>query len=237
MHKVALSPSVVERVVRRCGKEHIFDDLDPAKTALLVVDMQNAFIEPGVAHNVTCPTALEIIPNINRLARTLRGLGGTVVWIKGTFAEETLKSWSTYYRMVGPQGTSRRAASLAPDSKGHAIHDGLDVLAEDLTVEKRRYSAFTPGSSDIAERLRRRGIETVLITGAATNVCCDSTARDAMMYNFNTVMVSDGNAAVNDEDHNAALNMFYLMFGDVMSTEMLVSCLTRNAKGARAAAE
>ena len=70
-----------------------------------------------------------------------------------------------------------------------------------------------------------------------TNVCCESTARDAMMLNFKTIMVTDGNAAVTDEDHNASLCAFYLTFGDIMSTDMLITCLKRNAGGKLAAAE
>ena len=52
-----------------------------------------------------------------------------------------------------------------------------------------------PGTSDLPERLRARGFDTVLITGTVTNVCCESSARDANMTNFRTIMVSDGNAA------------------------------------------
>jgi ureidoacrylate peracid hydrolase len=68
-------------------------------------------------------------------------------------------------------------------------------------------------------------------------VCCESTARDAMMLNFKTIMVSDGNAAVTDEDHNASLCAFYLTFGDVMSTDAVISCLDRHARKHLTAAE
>ena len=69
MHKIAIPQSVVDRVIARRGREHIHDDLDPARTALVVVDMQNAFMMPGVAHSL-CLEAQEIVPNINRLARS-----------------------------------------------------------------------------------------------------------------------------------------------------------------------
>src|SRR5262249_11092529 len=82
-----------------------------------------------------------------------------------------------------------------------------------------------------------RGIDTILITGTVTNVCCESTARDAMMLNFKTIMVTDGNAAVTDEDHNGSLRAFYLMFGDIVSTDMLITWLARNARRNLAAAE
>jgi ureidoacrylate peracid hydrolase len=104
-------------------------------------------------------------------------------------------------------------------------------------VEKNRFSAFIQGSSNLADVLRDRGLDTILVTGTVTGVCCESTARDAMMLNFKTVMVSDGNAAMTDEDHNASLASFYLTFGDVMSTDLLVECLTRNAGRGLAAAE
>ena len=236
MHTLSIPQSVVTRVIERRGREHIYENLDPARTALVVVDMQNAFMLPGVAHAL-CPMAEKIVPNINRLAQAVRETGGTVVWIKTTFKEDALQSWSTYFEMVSPQHGAKRVEALTAGSKGHQLWDTLEVRAQDLIVEKNRFSAFIQGSSDLAEILRARGLDTILVTGTVTNVCCESTARDAMMLNFKTVMVSDGNAAVTDADHNASLCAFYLTFGDIMSTDMLIACLTRNAAGKLAAAE
>ena len=236
MHTLSIPQSVVTRVIERRGREHVYENLDPAKTALVVVDMQNAFMLPGVAHAL-CPMAEKIVPNINRLAQTVRETGGTVVWIKTTFKEDALQSWSTYFEMVSPQHGAKRVEALTAGSKGHQLWDSLEVRAQDLIVEKNRFSAFIQGSSDLAEILRARGLDTILVTGTVTNVCCESTARDAMMLNFKTVMVSDGNAAMTDADHNASLCAFYLTFGDIMSTDMLIACLTRNAAGKLAAAE
>lgn len=234
MHELIIPQSVVDRVVARRGREHVHDDLDPTRTALLVVDMQNAFMLPEVAHSL-CPMAERIVPNINRLARAVREARGTVVWIKTTFKEEALRTWSTYFEMVTPQQGAKRIAALTADSKGHELWPALQVQPNDLIVEKDRFSAFIQGSSNLAEVLRGRGLDTVLITGTLTNVCCESTARDAMMLNFKTVMVTDGNAALADEDHNASLRAFYLTFGDIMSTDMLVACLARNARRTLAA--
>jgi ureidoacrylate peracid hydrolase len=227
---------VVERVIARRGREFVYDNLDPRKTALVVVDMQNAFMLPGVAHAL-CPMAEKIVPNINRLAQAVRTTGGIVIWIKTTFKDDALKNWSTYFEMVKPEQGARRVAALTAGSKGHELWAALDVRADDLIVEKNRFSAFIQGSSNLAEVLRERGLDTVLITGTVTNVCCESTARDAMMLNFKTIMVTDGNAAVTDEDHNASLCAFYLTFGDVMPTDMLVTCLERNAGRNLSAAE
>lgn len=236
MHTLSIPQSVVDRVVARRGREHVYDALDPARTALVVVDMQNAFMLPGVAHAL-CPMAEKIVPNINRLAQAVRMTGGTVIWIKTTFKDDALKNWSTYFEMVKPEQGARRVAALTAGNKGHELWAALDVRADDLIVEKNRFSAFIQGSSNLAEVLRERGLDTVLITGTVTNVCCESTARDAMMRNFKTIMVTDGNAANTDEDHNAALGNFYLTFGDIMSTDFAVGCLTRNAQKGLAAAE
>ncbi len=236
MHTISIPQSIIDRVVARRGREHIFDDLDPAKTALVVVDMQNGFMVPEVGH-APCAMAHKIVPNINRLAEAVRATGGLVIWIQTAYSDETLTSWSTLYHMVGTNGAERRKFSLSPGGKGYEIFPDLKVEPQDVVVVKNRYSAFIQGSSNIEEVLRSRGLDTVLITGTVTNVCCESTARDAMMRNFKTVMITDGNAAVTDEDHNAALCNFYLTFGDIMSTEFAIGCLRRNAQKRLAAAE
>jgi ureidoacrylate peracid hydrolase len=236
MHKVSIPRSVVERVIAKRGREFAFEDFDPVKTALIVVDMQNAFMLPGVAHAL-CPMAEHIVPNINRLAQGVREAGGTVVWIQTACTPDVLESWSVYYDMSSPASGRKRVEALTRHSKGYELWPTLEVRPDDLTVEKKRFSAFIQGSSDLEAILRQRGIDTLLITGTVTNVCCESTARDAMMLNFRTIMVSDGNAAANDDEHNASLIAFYLTFGDVMSTDRLVELLRRNAAKRLAAAE
>jgi ureidoacrylate peracid hydrolase len=236
MHKIAIPQSIVERVIARRGREHVYDNLDPRRTALLVVDMQNAFMLPSVAHTL-CPMACTIVPNVNRLAQAMRESGATVVWIKTTYTPETLQEWSTFYQLSRPEQSAKRAQALAAGSKGHELWAELDVQPSDLTVEKKRFSAFIQGSSNLADVLHERGIDTVVVTGTVTGVCCESTARDAMMLNFRTIMVTDGNAAMTDADHNASLANFYLSFGDVMSTDKVIEYLSRNAGRGLAAAE
>lgn len=236
MHKIAIPQTVIDRVIARRGKEHVYDELDPARTALIVVDMQNAFMLPGVAF-APIKTAPEIVPNINRLAQALRAAGGTVVWIVTTYTKEVETEWSTYYGLSTPTHGAKRSAALTKGSKGHQIWASLEVSPEDPIVEKKRFSAFIQGSSELDKVLSERGIDTLLITGTVTGVCCESTARDAMMLNYKVVMVTDGNAAYNDDEHNAALTAFYASFGDIMPTDMLVTILARDGKKAQHAAE
>jgi ureidoacrylate peracid hydrolase len=236
MHTVSIPKSVVDRVVARRGREHFYDHLEPAKIALLVVDMQNAFMLPGVAHALL-PTAETIVPNINRLAQAVRGTGGTVIWIKATVTVESLRSWSTYFEMLIPEFGAQRIEALTPDNRGHRLWAGLDTRSDDPIVEKTRFSAFIQGSSNLTTVLRDRGIDSIIVTGTATNVCCESTARDAMMLNYKTIMVTDGNAALTDDDHNASLIAFYSAFGDIMPADMVISCLERNARTRATVAE
>ncbi len=224
MNGVTFPPSIIERVVARRGAEHIFSDLDPQRTALVVVDLQNAFMDDEVGHAV-CPAARDIVPNVNRLAAATRAAGGAVFWIKNTFDETCLTDWSVMQDMSTPAARAKRAAAMSENTKGHELWPTLDVRPEDEIVKKYRFSAFLPGTSDLPARLRARGFDTVLITGTVTNVCCESSARDAMMSNFRVIMVSDGNAAMTQAEHEASLTAFYLTFGDVMDTDMLVGLL------------
>jgi ureidoacrylate peracid hydrolase len=236
MHKVSIPQSVVDEVIKHRGREHIFDDLDPAKTALVVVDMQNGFMMPGVAHAL-CEEAVNIVPNINRIAEAVRKTGGSVVWIKNTSTAETRQSWSVKADMDGLERTAERSEAMAPGCKGHELWAELDVKPDDLVVRKTRFSAFIQGSSNLETLLRGRGVDTVIVAGTVTNICCESTARDAMMRNFKTVMVTDANAANTDALHNASLTAFYLTFGDIMPTDMLIAALKANAAARETAAE
>jgi ureidoacrylate peracid hydrolase len=224
MHKFSIPQSIVDRVVRKRGRAHALDRFDAPRTALVVVDLQNAFMAPGVAHSL-CEMAPKIVPNVNRLAQALRSTGGTVVWVRTTATAETEHDWSVYYELLTPEARRRRLDALKDGSAGHELWSELDVQKQDLVVTKLRYSAFIQGSSDLEAQLRARGIDTVLITGCVTNTCCESTARDAMMRNFRTVMVSDGNAAGSDQEHANSLVAFYLNFGDVQTTDEIIGRL------------
>lgn len=224
MHPFALSPEAIARATARRGRAHPFDTLDPRRTALVVIDMQNGFMLPGVA-NALCPMAERIVPAINRLGAALREAGGGVFWIQNTHGPTTLKDWSVMYETLTPERRQARIDAMTPGSRGHAFWAGLDIRPEDRIVPKYRYSAFLQGSSELPARLRTEGFDTVLICGTVTNTCCESSARDAMMLNFRTIMVSDANAAHNDAEHAASLTAFYLIFGDVMTTDEVSAAL------------
>lgn len=130
-------------------------------------------------------------------------------------------------------------AETAPGSFGHEIHASLDCRPEDVRTLKLRYSALIPESTDpdVEPLLRERGIDTVVITGTLTNVCCESTARDAMMRDFKTVFVADANATRSDAEHNATLVSLLQVFADVRSTSEVVDLLSAGAGESGAAVD
>ncbi|MCH8096330.1 MAG: cysteine hydrolase, partial [Proteobacteria bacterium] len=89
--------------------------------------------------------------------------------------------------------------------------------------------------SELDTLVKEQGIDTLLITGVATSTCCDSTARDASMWGWRTIMVSDGNADQTEALHRHTLGKFLVSFGDVQSTDQLIGKLA--AAGATADAE
>jgi ureidoacrylate peracid hydrolase len=212
---------VLQAVIARYGTAHVHADFDPAKSALIVVDMQQAFLRPEFGY-VACPAALDTIPHINALAVAVREAGGTVVWLKNIHDADTEASWSVMTGMAGQVANERRAASLAIDAPGFALDPALDVAPDDPVVVKRRYSAFLQGSSNLEEILRARGIDTLIMTGCTTDVCVESTSRDGMMCNFKVIVVSDATAALSRQMHAGALSGLYFHFADVMPTAMVL---------------
>ena len=222
-HEFEMPASHVKRAMAREGRAHTFETIDSVRTALLVVDMQRYFVEPGYAG--ASPWGPEIVPTVNQVADALRRKGGIVVWLQMRAPSEP-EDWSSLRERYSAEAAKARWGALAPADPGFDLAPGLDLHDEDLRVVKTRYSAFIRGSSDLDERLRNRGVDTVLVCGVATNACCESTARDAMMLDYRVLMVSDACAAATDEEHASALRNFYLYFGDVQTSAQVIALLS-----------
>src|ERR1051325_10055339 len=150
---------IVERVIARRGKLPLFDRRDPKKTALLVIDMQNAFVAPGAP--VEVPAARAIVPSINRLVAELRKRGATVVWVMHENSKDG-SDWDGFFgRFVAPESRAKASAALTAGNPMQPLWRDLDVSHDDLRVAKSRYSAFI--RSDFEKKLQQRGIDTLLI--------------------------------------------------------------------------
>jgi ureidoacrylate peracid hydrolase len=220
MHRVTVRKEIADRVLQRRGRYHLFDRLDPARTALIVIDMQNTFCAPGGPAEV--PQSRGIVDPINALTAELRNLGVPVIWVLHANNQIGGKSdWELFFNtIVADEVREKTLASLATDKQ--SVWQSLVTGPADRTILKNRYSALIPGSSPLERMLRGMGIDTVLVAGTKTNICCESTARDAMMLDFKVVLVEDCCAALSNDEHRSALENIIQQFGDVMtSTEVL----------------
>jgi ureidoacrylate peracid hydrolase len=228
MHKSSIHPDVIARATERRGGLGVFSSLVPERTAHVVVDLQNGFMAQGEVCEIG--NAREIVPNVNRISAALRAAGGTVVYIQNTFDDIAVATWSTYFdHFCTPDRRRRMIETFAPGAFGHELYADLDVLPQDLKVRKRRFGAFAPGSSDLHAILEDRGIDTLIITGTATQVCCESTARDAMMLNYKVFFIADGNATFNDDEHNGTLSAMAHTFCDVRDTASMLALIGQPA--------
>ena len=142
-------------------------------------------------HVAETPVARAIVPNVNRISAALRAAGGSVVYTQHTADAEAIRTWPVYFEhFLGPDRRARFIEAFTPNSPGHALWPELDVAPQDLIVLKRRFGAFVPGSSDLHVRLQERGIDTLIISGTLSQVCCEATARDAMMMNYKVFFIT-----------------------------------------------
>lgn len=233
MHKQAIYPSVIARVQERRGGVRVFSSLNCRRTAHVVVDLQNGFMAPGAVAEIA--EAREIVPQVNRISQAVREAGGLVVYVQNTFDETAVRTWSTFFdHFCSPARRQRMIEAFTPGSDGHALWPGLDVRPEDLRVRKSRFGAFAPGASDLHAILQDRGVDTLIVTGTASQVCCESTARDAMMLNYKVFFVADGNATFTDEEHGATLSAMAYTFCDVIGTDALLSLIAQQRVGSGA---
>jgi ureidoacrylate peracid hydrolase len=219
MHSISLPSWITER---RALLPRVMR-LELRKTALLVIDLQTYFVAAG--NLATVPNVLDTIPNVNRLAQTLRGRGGHVVWIRHTFSDTPPFAVPAWYDSAGAGYVREGKTHLVPGAQGHELYSQLDVASADLVVDKHRFSPFHPNSSNLNDQLRRRNIDTLIVTGILTNCCCESTARDAIALDYQVLFASDATAAFTDEEHNASLLNLAVTFVDVRTTEQILGLI------------
>ncbi len=215
MHRISIPDWMAGRAF------YNFKSITPRSTALLSIDMQVAFVEPGqpfaMAH------AGEVAVNTNRIIDALRKAGGTIAFTRHTVADDGPEAKPAFQQEVPAWHLG--AEVFRPGLRGHGVDGRMDCRPGDIVVDKFHMSAFIHHSSDLHARLQARGIDTLIVTGVATNVCCESTARDGSMLNYKVFFISDATATLTDEEHNATLLNVGAIFGDVRSTESMLALL------------
>lgn len=216
VHPSGIHQKIVDKVVTRRGRLHAFEQLNPAKTALVVIDL-----DCGTEWSSE-QQAQAMSTHINQLTTALRSHNGTVAFI----TTPIIKATSNFRALFGDErtniyeadGKSGTTATLWPE----LITDHRDII-----TTKQGHSAFFPGKCDLHEHLQRRGITSLLITGVVTNVCCEASARDAAELQYEVTMVSDALAGHAHGLHEASLATFFRCYGDVRPTESVLELITQ----------
>lgn len=196
--------------------------LAPAITAVIVVDVQRYFTE------VTPFAAMrQIVPRIARFLSSARAAGMTVIHLKSEFRadmEDAGRPGSRTRQMMN--GLSGNDSTENPLIHGHPMADIVPELtpeSSDVVVTKTRFSGFW--ATNLNEVLRVRNIESLIFTGGTTTVCVESTLRDAMFLEYNSLVLSDCTADINQELQESALARIELFFGWVCRSEELIGAL------------
>jgi len=161
-------------------------DIAPERTAVIIIDMQNAFLKPGGP--LERPQGRDIIPRINELLRTARAAGIMVILARHAFRI----GGSDMGRFLDFVPVSPDRFALLESSQDIEFYEGLDRRDSDVIVTKRTYSAFAGTDLDLI--LRGNSIDTLIIGGVDTCVCCEATARDARHRNYKVIFLGDGTA-------------------------------------------
>jgi len=210
--------------------------LTPQRTALLVIDLQEDFLSPTgfFARKGYDPSPLRaILPAVNRLIAAARAAGLTIVHTRQGFRAD-MADMTPYHKWrrkrAGVDGTD----ILLRSSPGFQTVADIEVAPDDIVVDKTCNGAFT--YTDLELVLRARGITHLLLTGCTTDVCVQTTLREACDRNFQCLTIADACASCDQRAHEAALYMVTMedgIFGALTESGMVLAALSRLTAEAR----
>jgi ureidoacrylate peracid hydrolase len=191
---------------------------DPRCAALIVVDVQNDFVSPeGSAgkRGEDVSAAMAMMPNLTRLIAEARNVGLAIVYVRTTHSEWTdTPSWIFRGSQKSGLNTCREG------TWGAEFYAGIEPAPTERVVIKHRYSAFI--NTDLNTVLKAKNIQSVLICGVATNVCVETSARDAYMYDYYVTLIEDCSAAYEAKLHLGTLDNIRRHFGLVASSSEII---------------
>ncbi len=206
-------------------------ELKPERTALVNVDMQNCFVE---GYPISAPDGLAVLERINRVAAACRQAGILVIHTRQVFRADG----SNVGLVAEFDPATINAGTLNQGSEAAALHPRLVVEARDILLDKPRFGAFH--ATDLELILRTREIDSIIITGIATNICCETTAREGAVRSFRVFFLSDGTAtfrigSVSAADlQRATCATLGLIFAQVLTVDAMIGKMARAARGAAA---
>jgi nicotinamidase-related amidase len=215
-HPSGIPEKIVRKVVARRGRLHAFDTIDPKTTALVVIDLDEATVGNDDASQ-------RMVTVVNTLAAVVRQAGGVVAWVLSRM-NAMPKHFSA---ILGVDLATKYFNDGHGDGAGTRLWPALERKDADLMASKSGASAFFPGKCDLKGQLDAHGVDTVLIAGAVTNICCESSARDAAELEYKVILISDALSGQAHGLHEATLATFYRIFGDVRPSDEVMSLLVR----------
>lgn len=204
------------------------EKIKPEHTALLIVDMQNDFCHKNgmfVREGYDISNVQKMVPQLLNLINRAREVGVTIIFIKNVsngkanflsdvWLEQSMRMWKG--------GRYIHYSVCEEGSWGGAFYDGFNPKESDFIVVKHRYGAFEGTDLDLI--LRSNGIKTLIVTGTATNICVETTARQGFMKEYYIVLPEDCTASLNKEMHEASLKNISLWFGQVVQSADIYKC-------------
>jgi ureidoacrylate peracid hydrolase len=213
-HPSGIPEKIVNKVVARRGRLHAFETIDSKTTALVVIDLDEATVGTDEA-------SARLVSTVNAIARTVRGGGGVVAWVLSS-----MRSMPKHFAAIlGVELATKYFNDGHSGGAGTKLHHALLPEHCDLFAVKSGASAFFPGKCNLKEQLDPRGIDTILIAGTVTNICCESSARDAAELEYKVIMISDALSGHAHGLHEATLSTFYRIFGDVRTSGEIIHLL------------
>lgn len=196
--------------------------LDPSRTALVNVDMQNAFVE---GTPLSAPDGPALIPVVNRLAKACRDAGMMVIHTLHVTRRDG-SNHGTMGELIEPV----RAGYINEGTETAKLHPGVEVGKDDILLYKPRYGSFT--GTDLDQVLRSNGVDTIIVTGICTNICCETTAREAGMKDYHVFFPSDGTETFPagglsvGEIKKATLTTLGVAFAKILTVNELIEQIT-----------
>jgi len=213
-HPSALPQKIVNKVVARRGRLHAFESLDPATTALVVIDLDESSVQGD-------PVAQHMTAAVNTLAAAVRAAGGVVAWVLSR-----MDVMPKHFSAILGEALAQKYFNDGHDGGGGTrLWAGLQPMPGDIRATKSGASAFFPGKCDLKAQLDTHAVDTVLIAGLVTNICCESSARDAAELEYKVILISDALSGQAHGLHEATLATFYRIFGDVRPSAEVVGLL------------
>ena len=184
----------------------------PESSALLVLDMQNFFLDE--TSHAFVPSSKAIISNIKKILNVYRKSNYPVIFTRHALKkDEEPGIMGEWWKDV-----------LREDEEGSEIADALKPLKNEKVIRKSRYSAFY--NTVLKDFLRSRNVKSVVVTGVMTNLCCETTARDAFMNDFFVYFVADATATINEELHLSTLKTLSHGFAVPLLTKDVIKGFT-----------